>query len=349
LGIPAAEVQSFNCPANHGVVPLHDLTLRGDAVTARKAESPPSDASARTPPHLTPADAVSAPTWRAAYSDRTAALMATFSELAYLPFEEGGASVEAGEPRAERQDGRSRLASALAEGGFQLAATFNKDDTQGYLAVRPDQFAVLAFRGTTNFSDWKTNLNGGREPLRPGSLIHVHRGFLSAYRCCEHEIAKAVDALPGSRGLYITGHSLGGALAQIASAALERDTLAACYTFGSPRVGTERFDYEVKCPHYRLVNNWDIVPGVPPATPWGYWHSGDPRLLKPRLRDLLRHDRDPLSRSVVDLVALFRGLVSRRFLVVDDHMIWNYRRQLEGIAQRKNRDQPGLFAADAGR
>jgi hypothetical protein len=145
----------------------------------------------------------------------------------------------------------------------------------------------------------------------------------------------AIDrAVPATLGLYITGHSLGGALAQIASAVLERDNLAACYTFGSPRVGTERFDREVKCPHYRLVNDWDIVPGVPPPWLWGYHHTGDPRLLQPskKAEEALRHDRGPLSRFLVDVVAIAIGAVSRKFLVIDDHMIWNYRRRLDRIS-----------------
>ena len=38
------------------------------------------------PVRLTDADARSLPTWRAAYSDRTAWLMSVFSQLAYVPF-----------------------------------------------------------------------------------------------------------------------------------------------------------------------------------------------------------------------------------------------------------------------
>ena len=96
----------------------------------------------------------------------------------------------------------------------------------------------------------------------------------------------------------------------------------------------EAFDRLVKCPHYRLVNNWDIVPGVPFPSPWGYRHTGDPRLLEPSRHpeEALRHDRDPFSRYLIDIWALAAGLISRKFLVVDDHMIWNYRGQLEKIA-----------------
>jgi Lipase (class 3) len=70
--------------------------------------------------------------------------------------------------------------------------------------------------------------------------------------------------------IYITGHSLGGAPAQIASAVLGDDQVAACYTFGSPLVGNIYFDLWVKPPSYRLINYADIV---------GYRHAGDARYL----------------------------------------------------------------------
>jgi len=119
---------------------------------------------------------------------------------------------------------------------------------------------------------------------------------------------------------------------------LARDNIAACYTFGSPRVGTSKFDRLVKCPHYRVVNSWDLVPGVPP--PWfnGYCHTGDPRLLTPRSagQEALRRDRNELARLGVDVWALIMTGVSRSLLVVDDHMIWNYRTQLEAIAMARS-------------
>jgi len=281
----------------------------------------------------------SAPTWRAAYSDRTAALMATFSQLAYMPFEVDGERRADGDSRKARRGGKAELEARLKAGGFDLKLVFNNHDTQGFLAVRPDQFAVLAFRGTTSGTDWLTNINALREPLRGRPEIEVHRGFQRAFNYCREEIIAAVNReVPNDLGLYIAGHSLGGALAQIASAVLERDNLAACYTYGSPRVGAEAFDREVKCPHYRLVNNWDIVPGVP--LPWylGYRHTGDPRLLKPNSRDrALRQDRSWFARILVDLVLLPVALIVRRYWVIDDHMIWNYRSQLDHIADARSK------------
>jgi triacylglycerol lipase len=291
--------------------------------------------SPQDPPVLAPALASQIPTWRAAYSDRTSALMAAFCQLAYVPFEVNQPAPVAQSPKIEREGGREDLTARLQAGGFSLVEVFNKDDTQAFLALNPNEFAVLAFRGTTDFNDWVTNLNAQKAPLPGVAGVSVHRGFLSAFTCCRDQIVEAVNRnVPSDLGLYVTGHSLGGALAQIASAVLERDNIAACYTFGSPRVGTANFDRQVKCPHYRLVNDWDIVPGAPP--PWfnGYRHTGDPRLLTPHSagQEALRRDRNGLARFGVDVYALLAGLISRRFLVVEDHMIWNYRRQLEAIA-----------------
>ena len=130
----------------------------------------------------------------------------------------------------------------------------------------------------------------------------VHQGFWDAFHDMGAAIREAVDTHTSSPeiGLYITGHSLGGAVAQVASAVLERDNLAACYTYGSPRVGTLNFDHAVKCPHYRGVDNWDLVPGVPP--PWshgGYLHSGDPRLLRGDLPEQIHFasDQDIIPRA----------------------------------------------------
>ncbi len=283
----------------------------------------------RLAPTLEAGATKSAPTWRAAYSDRTAALMSVFSQLAYLPFEDDQPAAPS-QPRPEAPGGRGMLAAHLGP-DFDTVTVFNRDDTQAYLAVGKE-FAVLAFRGTSDRNDWITNLRARLTPLKAApAAVRVHAGFLSAFECCRSEIVAAVDALPPNLGLYITGHSLGGALAQIASAVLERDTLAACYTFGSPRVGAREFDRQVKCPHYRLINRWDVVPGVPP--PWlrGYRHTGDPRLLL-KGPILLRRDRSRVSRLLVDLYAALVALPRRRLFVVDDHMIWNYRDALERIA-----------------
>ncbi len=182
-----------------------------------------------------------------------------------------------------------------------------------------------------------TDLNLRLVPLPGISGVMVHCGFLEVFSRCKSEIEAAVDeSVPSTLGLYITGHSLGGALAQIAAAALNRDNLAACYTFGSPRVGTAGFDEQVKCPHYRVINNWDLVPGLPLALFRGYRHNGDPRLLTPKTSFALRRDRyaDFLYNIAAIILVTLR---TSRLLINDDHMIWNYRKRLEEIAAARAR------------
>ena len=286
----------------------------------------------KTPPPLTVADAEAVPTWRAAYSDRTAAMMAKFSQLAYVPFDNPLDRTAGKKP--EKPGGQEVLKALLAGGDFELKAVFNWNFVQAFLAVNPQQFAVLAFRGTANKQDWAINLDAARILLPGYDGVKVHRGFWNAFQEQRDEIAAALALhVPADLGLYITGHSLGGALAQVASAVLERDNLAACYTFGSPRVGTLRFDRRVKCPHYRLVNHWDLVPGVPPPAPWGYLHTGDPRLLVgERPREALRRDRYPPAWALAQLEALVLAPFRGGLFSIDDHMIWNYRTFLEKVA-----------------
>jgi hypothetical protein len=289
------------------------------------------------PPPLTPEDAKAAPTWRAAYSDRTAVLMAKFSQLAYVPFRNLEKPPEGGGEKPWKEGGRDKLAALLAGGGFELREVFNWDYVQAFLAVNKDEFAVLAFRGTANNEDWGINLDAVLVPLPGYPDVWIHCGFWEAFTAQRDKIETALALhVPDDLGLYICGHSLGGALAQIASAVFERDTLAACYTFGSPRVGTMDFDRQVKCPHYRLVNHWDLVPGVPPPLLRGYQHTGDPRLLVgAEPKEALRRDRWPWAWLAAQVWALATWPVRGRFFSIDDHMIWNYRTYLEKVAEAR--------------
>jgi len=283
------------------------------------------------PPALSPTQSEALPTWRAAYSDRTAALMAAFCELAHDAFvADQGPEDQAEAPTIAGKAGRNELKRRLEAGGLRLVQVFSED--RAFLAVRQGHFAVLAFRGTKGKELLDTDLNL-RLVLLPGvSGVMVHFGFLEVFSRCKSEIEAAVnESVPPTLRFYITGHSLGGALAQIASAALDRDNLAACYTFGSPRVGTAGFDEQVKCPHYRVINNWDLVPGLPLAFFRGYCHNGDPRLLTRNTSYALRRDR--YASFLYNLAAIVLvTLRTRRFLINDDHMIWNYRERLEQIA-----------------
>lgn len=224
------------------------------------------------------------PIMRAAYSDRTAWLMAEMSRLAYIKFENNA----------------DELKVALSNATFELIQIFSSGGTQAFLAKRTsDRMAVLSFRGTEKEDpqDIITDLNVGF--YRDENGIKIHNGFYRAFEFVKKDIIDAVQKVKDF-ALYVTGHSLGGALALIATRALNSDNLAACYTFGSPKVGNEEFDDEIKPPIYRIVNAYDIVPFSPPTyifellylLPWqkvrdlakkfiGYDHHGDMRYLTP--------------------------------------------------------------------
>jgi hypothetical protein len=283
------------------------------------------------PPALSPTQSEAVPAWRAAYSDGTSALMALFCELAHdafvvdqMPADQAPAPTVAGDA------GRNELKRRLEAGSFRLVQIFSND--QAFLAVREKHFAVLAFRGTRGKELLDIDLNFRLVPLPGVPGVMVHCGFLEVFNSCKDEIEAVVnDSVSPTLRFYIIGHSLGGALAQIASAALNRDNLAACYTFGAPRVATAGFDEQVRCPHYRVINNWDLVPALPPAFFRGYSHNGDPRLLTPKRSVALRRDR--YGSFLYNFAAIVLvTLRTRRLLINDDHMIWNYRKRLEEIA-----------------
>lgn len=203
------------------------------------------------------------PLRRAAYSDRTSWYMARCSELAYTHFEAGQ------EPR---------LRSDLKEIELEFVCGFARDKTCAFLASN-DRFAVLAFRGTEeNMENILSDIDIRFHRDKSGAKID--NGFSNAYALVAKEIADAIDKLDPGLPLYITGHSLGGALAAIASTRIQpSDRIAACYTYGCPRVGNAEFVNQLwKVPVYRQVHSSDIVPRAPFG--FGYRQAGDLRYIK---------------------------------------------------------------------
>jgi triacylglycerol lipase len=262
------------------------------------------------------------PTWRAAFSERTAELMGKLALLAY-------------------QTDTDRLRDELAHGGFQLLSIYDTEVSQGYLARTPD-FAVLVFRGSDSFADWRTNLASRAVPLTTSlGRVRVHEGFKRAYDLIGDAVfADLASKLPQGLGIYITGHSFGAAIAQIASAALERDTLAACYTFGAPRVGDMAFDSLVLCPHYRVVNGWDLVSTMPPPFLTPFRHSGDPRLMTGMGRPIMRRDRNPifkLGQTIIGLTFLLWG--NQRLF--KDHRLQSYLASIAAVRELRGKARVG--------
>ncbi|MET0546645.1 MAG: lipase family protein [Caulobacterales bacterium] len=276
---------------------------------------------------IDPADAPP-PTKRAAYSDRMSSLLAKLSFFSYIEFE-----------HAENLEILKRV---VEDGGLRLLKVYDVANVEAIL-VESDTFAVVAFRGTTSATDRKLDLDFFTEPMhipdRPA--VKVHRGFYSAYRKIEDQLWDDLMHLTGDKAIYLTGHSLGGAIALVASAALIADDeeskalgdrIAAVYTFGGPRVGCKDFENCVKAPHYRVVNRFDVVPLVPPNFVMGYRHSGDVRLLRNPGQKPLRRESATLV-SIFNITAsVFFWLIGRGKVIERAHSISLYVAKLDTIA-----------------
>lgn len=163
---------------------------------------------------------------------------------------------------------------------------FDTKGTQGFLFAS-DAACILAFRGTEKaLEDWLTDADARQHApawADAGEGIGIHRGFHDAL---EHVWDEVITRLAeAKRPIWITGHSLGGALAVLAASRLARERpalpVAGVYTFGQPRVGsdawTKTLPIQLQQRIFRYVNDNDIVPLVPPPRPIDYQHVGHVR------------------------------------------------------------------------
>ena len=153
-------------------------------------------------------------------------------------------------------------------------------DTQGYVAANGQQM-VVAFRGTESLPDWVTNVQAVKDP---GPWGEVHEGFQDAFLVSAFLIGKTIGEMRGDQDIWITGHSLGGALAVLLAATLaeNRIDVAGLYTYAAPRVGNETFALRLNeslegKPNYRVVNEGDLVPHLPSEL--RFEHAGCRRML----------------------------------------------------------------------
>ena len=146
---------------------------------------------------------------------------------------------------------------------------FDSHETQAFLAADNDKI-IIAFRGTEpkRLKDWVTD---AKVRKTAGPYGDVHRGFSKALSYVWSDIEDAIDELRDNKqSIWLTGHSLGAALATLATGLIETNeralTVSGLYTFGSPRVGSHRFAKQFNLDNnsvFRFVNNNDVVTRVP--------------------------------------------------------------------------------------
>ena len=225
--------------------------------------------------------------------------------------------------------------------------SFHNGMTDGwaYIAEGADLVA-LSFRGTSSTKNLDTDFRVTLiHPDNTDQQLRVHEGFYRAFvklnegkLGIEDKMGAIKQATNGAVPIYITGHSLGGALAQIAAAVLGSDQVGACYTYGSPRVGNSYFDLWVKVPSHRVLNYADIVPQVP--LPIVYRHSGDPRYMPDHATPSpYRFEPNLLERGWQMIRGLIQLIRAGSILGIQDHAIAASTSSTQSPRRGINRDE----------
>lgn len=165
-------------------------------------------------------------------------------------------------------------------------------DTQLYFQ-RDGDTVYVTFRGTSSFKDVLIDID--IRTIRIKDKIRVHEGFYNQFKSVEIEITKRLIKNLDAKNIIFCGHSLGGALAQLAAAyygeILDFSNVI-CHTFGSPRVGNKYF-VEWFSKHVdenvRIENNRDPVPMIPQMA---YWHHTTNKCFSLSKTDKKEKDQD---------------------------------------------------------
>jgi Lipase (class 3) len=190
------------------------------------------------------------------------ALLAECARLAYCRAEES-------------EESKTRLTSTLSLVGFGAPKLFTHagSGTYAFGAQRAiDGAALIAFRGTQpdDATDIATDLTASWVTWGSGDS-QVHRGFADAFRSLQIELELWLKDIRSTE-LFLTGHSLGGAIATLAASLYAPKFLI---TLGSPRVGNRSFCESVAhIRHVRFANCSDVVTRLPPSFS-GYQHCGE--------------------------------------------------------------------------
>jgi endonuclease G len=155
--------------------------------------------------------------------------------------------------------------------GFTDCKFIDIEETQCFISFSASS-VLVSFRGTESLGDWLGNLDIFSTQKEYGA---VHEGFYNGFADVKEIIEQELNRRSLGQ-IWLTGHSLGGALATVAAAEWNRYPISGVYTFGQPAVGKGRkfstfFSTNYRNNFFRFVNDDDIVTRIPPT----YQHIGE--------------------------------------------------------------------------
>ena len=176
----------------------------------------------------------------------------------------------------------------LSDRAYTDRPTIYSQRTGARVIIEENSKAVMVgFRGTKDIKDWLEDAKFWQTHTWGGM---IHAGFRDD---CNSIIVPLFVELRKRLGrkqrpVWFAGHSLGGAQAPQAAETFFRQQvgeLGGVYTFGQPRtwdvIGANSYNRLLGDKTIRVVNEFDIVPHIPPAgLLLRYWHHWSEVMLK---------------------------------------------------------------------
>ena len=214
--------------------------------------------------------------------------------------------------------------------GFLSVSGFDNKSSQAAL-IEHQEYLCMSFRGTDESADWLDNIN---VLSKQKSFGKFHKGFWNALEDIWKPLDDQFHSLQKQkeRPLFITGHSLGGAMASIAAARIisEDRYFISVYTFGQPRALTrttaKTFDAECRSRFFRFHNNNDIVTRIP-SWVTGYSHVGTHLYITEE--NEIHSDKGFWFRFIDYIDGAFSSLTERGVDAIFDHNIDEYLTAIE--------------------
>lgn len=219
---------------------------------------------------------------------------------------------------------------------FSSITTFEVEAHWGML-VSNDEYAVLAFRGTDSNLEWAQSFTYKQVPWIAGN---AHAGFIQALDLLwENVMAALYDAhiVDEEKTLWVTGHSLGGALALLSADRLVHAGIRVqeVQTFGTPQVFDPVAAKAFPVPVRRFINNEDPIPQTSWPTLFDtYAHVGEEYfLLASGALAKNRHSRD-LARKIDRAYSIGEGILPAG--MIHDHFMKEYLKKIRTLDEQES-------------